>query len=49
VASGDPIELLVLQEFRLRAADPDGVAARIGDRRVPPHYGFVIRPLARSA
>src|SRR3989442_4535708 len=29
VASADPIQLFVLQEFRLRAADPDGVAARI--------------------
>src|SRR5438128_4646432 len=49
LASADPIKLLVLQEFRLRAAHPDGVAARIGDRRVLPHYGFVTRPLARSA
>lgn len=29
VASADPIQLFVLQEFRLRAADPDGVVARI--------------------
>src|SRR3989442_14392783 len=29
VASADPIQLFVLQEFRLRAPDADGVAARI--------------------
>ncbi|TMF63192.1 MAG: hypothetical protein E6I20_10640 [Chloroflexi bacterium] len=29
MASADPIQLFVLQEFRLRAADPDGVVARI--------------------
>src|SRR3989442_14354552 len=33
VASADPIQLFVLQEFRLRAADADGVAARIAPAR----------------